>query len=387
MLSRSAGRALVLIRLLFTSSCFLSDVHAHVVEQFYGEVQQTGSSWEIEILFDVGYAKPEWRGDPDTPAPTRDWLLKQAQEEHAALRQEAESFLRECLTFHHGEEPLEVTYEFPDFSTQPPDFPTLLTGGAYYRVRISPISSIRGPSRLGTSATDIPNFVLHFESSSFGEDGFVTVEPGESQPLTFSPPERPSDPDPAEHHSFPPRRPAITHALIEGFRHVIPLGLDHILFILTLFLLQRKGKELLWQSLCFTLAHTITLGLTASSTITPASHWIEPLIALSIAALAIENLFVKEFRPWRYAMIFGFGLIHGMGFAQALAPILVQGDGFLPRLIATNLGVEIAQVAILASAWVLTSFWHERNIYAGFRLTINALIAIVALYWVVERFS
>lgn len=352
------------LRTTFLFAFLALSLRAHVVEQFFVELQEPAPAWRLEVLFDVGYAKPEWRGDPDSPPPTREWLVERTADEHAAFRAETERFLRECLGFHHGEEAAEVSYHFPDFDSSPPDFTTLLTGGAYYRVRIEPETP--GSTRVWTAATDGPDFVFQVSDPETGEAGFVTLSPGESMEM---------------------EAPEFQSPLVEGFRHVIPLGLDHVLFILALFLLERRFRPLLAQSLTFTLAHTFTLGLTASGIIRPSDHIIEPLIALSIAALAIENLFVKEFRPWRYATVFAFGLLHGMGFGNVLAPILLAGDGFLSRLIATNIGVELAQVTILLAAWVLTLKWHDSEAYPKVRMTANLAIAATALFWLVERVS
>lgn len=340
---------------------FVTTAVGHVVEQFYAEVRESG----IELLFDVGYAKPEWRGDVEQPPPTRDWLLARGAGEHGELRAEAERYLREHLEFRVNGEPVETDYRFPDFDAEPPDFPRLLTGGAYYRIRITPDS--RNAATLASSG-DFPDLVLKLPAEDEGDARFVTVEPGGTIELV----------------SPSAGTPPLVHALVEGILHVVPEGLDHILFILGIFLLRREWKPLLWQSLAFTAAHTLTLGLTAGGVISPSPRWVEAAIALSIAALAVENLLTREFRPWRLALVFAFGLVHGMGFATALAPVLGSGDGFLPRLVATNLGVEIAQVGVLAVAWILTG-WHASPNYAKFRTVANLALAAVALFWFVER--
>ena len=103
-----------------------------------------------------------------------------------------------------------------------------------------------------------------------------------------------------------------------GFSHVIPLGFDHILFILTLFFLSSNIKTLLIQCSVFTLAHSLSLGLAALGLIIPNATIVEPLIALSILFTAIENIVHDKINPWRLVLIFGFGLIHGLGFAKAL---------------------------------------------------------------------
>lgn len=352
-----------------------SALRAHVVEQFYVKVLPSSAGWQLEILFDVGYAKPEWRGDPDTPQPSRDWLLDRSDEEHAEFRAETELFLNDCLGFNGPEEPIEVIYQFPDFDSSPPDFPKPLTGGAYYRVVIQPVSPPPAESRVWIAQTDTPSFLFEIPGADGKTPGFITLSPGESMPL-------PSASEPA-----PAVRPAETHAFIEGFLHVIPLGLDHILFILGLFLLQRSFRPLLWQSLTFTLAHTITLGLTAAGFIHPPAHWIEPIIALSILALAVENLFVKEATHWRFLLVFVFGLVHGMGFANALGSIVANGESFLPRLIAANLGVECAQVTILTTAWLMTLGWNEKPAYTRMRIAANVLLGLTALAWFIQRVS
>ena len=223
-----------------------------------------------------------------------------------------------------------------------------------------------------------PDFVFKSRPDENGESSYLTLRPGESFLLRG--------------RSGPSSdgvigRPPLVHAFQEGFLHVLPYGMDHLLFVLGLFLLRRKWRPLLWQSLAFTCAHTLTLGLAAAGIIAPRSEWIEPLIALSIAFLAIENIFHSKLSRWRLPLVFAFGLVHGMGFATALSTLLTPGDGFLPRLLAANLGVEVAQVTILATAWLLTSGWSTRPAYQTFRRWANISLAATALFWFVQRVS
>ncbi len=322
--------------------------YGHVVEQFHAEVLEGG----VELLFDVGYADPATRDDPFEPQPTRDWLVSRTPAQHAALREESAAYLRDYLRLSRGE-----NLAFPDFETQPPEFERLISGGAYYRIRIA----LDGP--LEVNEGDFPDLALRLPDGTYR-----TLVAGESIDLTSS----------------PEGSPALLHAFREGFVHVLPAGLDHILFILAIFLLVRKWKPLLWSSLAFTVAHTITLGLGAAGVIA-SPPWVEPVIALSIAALAVENLFVREFHPWRLAVIFGFGLVHGMGFASVLTKGLGEGDGFLARLLCANLGVEVAQVVVLAAAWGLTLGWGKSRAWKPFRAAANCALAAVALVWFVQR--
>ncbi len=136
-----------------------------------------------------------------------------------------------------------------------------------------------------------------------------------------------------------------------GFDHIVPLGLDHILFVLGLFFLSTRMGALLWQISAFTLAHTITLALAALGYVTIPGSIVEPLIALSIAYVAIENLFTDGLSRWRPVIIFGFGLLHGLGFASVLAEFGLPDGTFVPALIGFNIGVEIGQLGVIAVAY------------------------------------
>ncbi|MDT2034392.1 MAG: HupE/UreJ family protein, partial [Planktomarina sp.] len=121
--------------------------------------------------------------------------------------------------------------------------------------------------------------------------------------------------------------------VVEGFDHIIPKGLDHILFVFGLFLFSQVWRALLWQITAFTLAHTVTLGLATLSVIAipPGQMWlVEALIAISIAYVAIENIFQSKLGWWRIVVVFCFGLLHGLGFASVLGDLgLAQGQFIL----------------------------------------------------------
>lgn len=171
-----------------------------------------------------------------------------------------------------------------------------------------------------------------------------------------------------------------------GFQHILPKGVDHILFILGLFLLAPKWKPLLAQSAAFTLAHSITLAMVVLGVFAVSSKVVEPLIALSIAYVGIENIFLKELKPWRLALVFGLGLLHGMGFASVMQELPVPDDQILAPLVGFNLGVELGQVAVLAGAFALT-FWMlpKEKIWSRVRLVGSSAIALTGLYWTVTR--
>ncbi|MFL5751861.1 MAG: HupE/UreJ family protein [Bacteroidia bacterium] len=172
-----------------------------------------------------------------------------------------------------------------------------------------------------------------------------------------------------------------------GFTHIIPLGFDHILFILSLFFLNPKLKPLIWQATAFTVAHTITLGLAMYGWISPPAHIIEPIIALSIMFVAIENIITDKLKATRIILVFAFGLIHGMGFASALAELGLPKNQFFTSLITFNVGVELGQLSIILLAWFLIGKWFSEKQWYRKRIVfpVSAVIAFIALYWTIER--
>jgi len=172
-----------------------------------------------------------------------------------------------------------------------------------------------------------------------------------------------------------------------GFTHILPLGLDHILFVLSLFLLNPKLKPILWQATAFTVAHTITLGLAIYGVIKPPANIVEPVIALSILYVALENIFSPRLKASRIGIVFLFGLIHGMGFASALTELGLPQNAYFSSLIMFNLGVELGQVMVILAAFLLLGLPFGKKAYYRKRIVIplSIIIAIIALYWTVER--
>ncbi len=172
-----------------------------------------------------------------------------------------------------------------------------------------------------------------------------------------------------------------------GFEHILPLGLDHILFVLSLFLLNPKLKSILWQATAFTIAHTVTLGLSMYKIIEPPTNIIEPLIAISILYVALENIFSTRLKASRISVVFIFGLVHGMGFASALGQLGLPPNSYFSSLLMFNVGVELGQITVILSAWFLLAKWFSNKPYYRQRIVIpiSMLICIVAAYWSVER--
>jgi hypothetical protein len=174
--------------------------------------------------------------------------------------------------------------------------------------------------------------------------------------------------------------------LLLGFTHIVPKGPDHILFVLGLFLLSTRLKPLLWQVTAFTLAHSITLGLAMYGVLRLPAGIVEPLIALSIAFVAVENLFTTDLKPWRPFVVFGFGLVHGLGFAGVLMEMGLPRSQFATALVSFNIGVELGQLAVIAAAFAIVGWWRRRSWYRGaIVLPASTAIAAVALVWTIQR--
>ena len=172
-----------------------------------------------------------------------------------------------------------------------------------------------------------------------------------------------------------------------GVSHIIPDGIDHILFVVTLCLLNSKVKSILWQASAFTIAHTITLALSMKGIIQLPADIIEPLIALSIMFLAIENILLDKLKPWRIAIVFLFGLVHGMGFASALNEIGLPRNQFFTSIFSFNVGVEIGQIVVIALMFLLLIIpFGKKPYYKKFIVyPLSGAIALIAAYWTFER--
>lgn len=171
-----------------------------------------------------------------------------------------------------------------------------------------------------------------------------------------------------------------------GFEHIIPKGLDHILFVLGLFFSSLLLASLLWQVTAFTLAHSITLGMAVLGFVVVPGSIIEPLIALSIVWIALENCLFKQTSKWRPLVVFSFGLLHGLGFAAVLSEYGLPKNDLIPSLLAFNIGVELGQLSIILAAFLITllirkKVWFRRVI----QVPASIIIGLVGCYWFIQR--
>ena len=175
--------------------------------------------------------------------------------------------------------------------------------------------------------------------------------------------------------------------IIVGFEHIIPKGWDHIVFILGLFFFSSKLKSLAWQISAFTIAHTFTLALGSLGYIKIVPEIVEPLIALSIIFISVENIFMKKSSKWRPIVIFIFGLLHGLGFASVLGEFGLPNGFFVSALIGFNVGVEFGQLTVVLLAFVFLGYWFNKKDYYKNLIAkpISGVIGLIGVFWFIER--
>ncbi|MFT3934609.1 MAG: HupE/UreJ family protein [Chitinophagaceae bacterium] len=175
--------------------------------------------------------------------------------------------------------------------------------------------------------------------------------------------------------------------LVLGYKHILPLGFDHILFVLSLFLLSPKLKPVLWQATAFTIAHSVTLALAMYKVVSVPAAIVEPLISLSIMYVALENIFSPKLKTTRIGIVFLFGLVHGLGFAGALGDLGLPQNAYLLSLVMFNVGVELGQLTVILLAWFLLAKWFGNKPYYRSRVVIplSVIIATIAAFWTIQR--
>lgn len=289
--------------------------------------------------------------------------------------QRARDAVRDDIRIAFDSAPVDFQVQFPHHGTPAAaeaDPPTVLGALARLTGRI-PVGSreltIRLPAKYKTVS-------LQIHSPSLETPSNTLLDPGQASP------------------PFPlvdtgrevPRQGVFSSYLKLGFTHIVPKGLDHILFVLGLFLLSTRWRPLLYQVTAFTVAHSVTLALSMQGVVSLPERFVETLIALSISWVAIENIATSELKPWRIALVFCFGLLHGLGFAGVLSELGMPDGQFLAALLSFNLGVELGQVSVVLMAFA--ALGRFRNLEGYRRYVIfpcSAAIAATGLWWAVTR--
>lgn len=192
--------------------------------------------------------------------------------------------------------------------------------------------------------------------------------------------------------SIPVREPGAHAATLArylqlGFEHILPKGLDHILFVLGLFLLTPRVRSLLAQITVFTLAHSVSLALAIGGLLIIPPWIVEPLIAVSIAYVGIENLRTHTLTATRLWVVGACGLLHGLGFAGVLSELSLPAGQWLTALAGFNVGVELGQFTVIAAAAGVMAAWRAATPLTeqALRRPASAAITVMGLYWLMSR--
>jgi len=372
----------------------------HGIEQLRGELTLHDGRWQASIWIAAwmlylpeGPSVPA--GEPGAVGSAgKAWAGTLSSFEHSQLRDQADEFLHASFWLSLGDLPLDFTCAFPNYARSgPPVFEEDSESNALVRVDLTGTlpPGLTGPLNLHW---DNPDDILVLQVKGAGTAGRTAVFR-----LDMAAPATELLSVGAQGRTTAAQGSTLLDWIVQGFVHIVPKGFDHILFILGLFLLQPKVRPLLWQSSAFTLAHSITLGLAVLGLVKVSPQLIEPLISLSIVYVGVENLWVKELKPWRVALVFGLGLLHGMGFASVMKDLELPRDGALQPLVGFNVGVELGQVSVLAGGFALAgatllALLGFREIVPSFnvpkhmefaRKLASVAIAGVGAYWTLER--
>ena len=179
--------------------------------------------------------------------------------------------------------------------------------------------------------------------------------------------------------------PTVPVYLIIGIEHLL-LGFDHILFVIMLLYLVRSSWQILKVVTSFTIAHSLTLALSALELVQLSSASVEAVIAGSIVLLAYENLQKKGSvsKTFPVLIAFGFGLLHGLGFAGAVAEIGLPEESQLIALLLFNIGIELGQLAIIAFVLLLLMVMRLKFIRLLYEVPIY-LTGGIASFWFLQR--
>lgn len=367
-------KRLFVFALLLVASC--SQLLAHKIDAMEFEFQASPDSWVLKGDIDVSYLLPEFRNDDDEPPLRRFPLMNETSpEEWQDYLDQMEATLNRLLTFKFNDKELPHTFHYPGFSIEDPVLPEDPDDIAFIHIEIK-VAPVEGEGDLRLHWNDDLEAELIVVIDPNSEVLPLSALSGESVPLLKQ--------DAVGNTENPDESP-LWSWLLSGFRHVIPLGLDHLLFIVGIFLAAPRLGPILGQSLLFTLAHSITLTCAVMGWLNFPTTYIEIIIAASIAWIGIENLWIKQVGRNRILLVFGFGLIHGLGFASVLGEKLenVPGDKQVLPLVGFNIGVELAQITVLVVAWLLLRpiKAHEKKVqFIG-----SILIAAAGIFWMVER--
>ncbi len=371
---RSLVRAGVLGLLLCAA---LPRARAHQVEAVEFKFQQGDGQWRWLGEMDIAFMLPEMRRYPGGPPLNRAEMMTTLPEEWARIRRETENTLRKFLRVSFAGHNVPWRIEFPDFEKSPFALPASDSGWALLSVRL--VTAARpGPGDLkvhwnddGDNPSDL---IILTEASA--NTAIVNVPSGSDLTLLHVA---------GSGDSRAAAQSPLSSWILDGYGHVLPKGMDHMLFILGLFFLAPQWKPLMTQSLLFTAAHSATLALAIFGWVHLSGRLVEIAIAFSIAFIGVENLFSTHVGKLRYTLVVAFGLVHGLGFASVLAEKLQDAprDQLALPLFGFNVGVECAQITVLIAAFLL--LWPLKKWTRPIQTIGSVIVALAGTGWMAQR--
>ncbi|MEO5712403.1 MAG: HupE/UreJ family protein [Luteolibacter sp.] len=358
--------------LLFAGALPLAS--AHQVASVELEFKDLGKQWQLQGTMDIAAMMPETRDVLGGLPMSREAVMKSPPQELARVRKETEARLRQLIRLTFADKDIPWRIEFPEFKSEPLVLPENSSDVALVTCTLI-ADAVPGAGELSAHWSDGQMTDLIILTQSADESQILSALPGGSLVLL-------KQTAPGKPVAKP--LPATAGWVQSGFHHV--MGPDHVLFILGLFLLVPGWRALMSQSLLFTLAHSISLALAVFGVVKVPGNWVEHLIALTIAWVGIENLLTRKLGKQRLILVFCFGLLHGLGFASVLAEKVrgISGRQLAAPLLEFNLGVELAQIAILLAAFLILRPLKKYTVQIQ---TIgSAFIAIVGISWAIQRF-
>jgi hydrogenase/urease accessory protein HupE len=361
-----------LIALMFLAAPLL---RGHQVDTLEFEFQKLDEQWRLVGEMDIAYMLPETRKVPGGQPLSREATMKAAPEELARIRKETENTLRKLMRVTWAGNDVPFRIEFPDFDKTPFELPPEAADWALLTTRV-----------LVDRQSGAGDLVFHWSSEEEAELIVLTEDSEDGVPVSVQP---------GGYITLVRQQESGTPVIVpqaakeswirSGFRHVLPLGLDHMLFIIGLFLMVPKWKPLLGQSLLFTIAHSTTLALAVLGWVNLPGRLVEILIAFSIAFIGVENLLTQKVGRLRLVLVFAFGLIHGLGFASVLADKLggIPRDQLAWPLLGFNVGVELAQITVLAISFLV--LWPLKKWERTAQTVGSVIVTLSGLGWMIER--
>lgn len=378
-------RSLPAVRLALAAALLLapsvSQAHKVSAVSVVAEFNTQAKTFKVELAMDV-----DPTGDP-------------AVDDQIPPEEAARSFATDSLQVYFDDTPMKLEPSIRMVTTTDANTPVELTRKAV----------------IGTLTGTIPdgaiNFLLHVNENTEAAVVMVTnkdgkparrlqvLYPGEfSNPVSLAPVIQ-GDPFPPKEAAAPTAPAAATPPTAEaeatasfgqwvarGFTAILPHGVDYWAFILALFLLSLRSRPLGWQVGAYTVAHSIALSLGAFRLVELPAALVMPVVAISAAYPAIENLFVKDLKPWRPPLVALFGLFHGFALAQVLWSHQPATVGLPATVAGFHLGIELAQFALLILASLVAVALSSRPWFRHtIALPLCVLLAGIALFRFIDR--